>query len=378
MLSVETRQTIDDIDLPANLEPIRLLGHGSMASVFLARDRVLKRLVAIKLLRPELCDIEQSRKRFVREGQAAARLSHDTVTTVYSVGGVDEDCPYIEMEYIDGLNLEELLHSRGPFEVGEACSLLAQVASALVAAHQQNIVHRDVKPANILVENATGKATLTDFGLAAILQTGDSELTRLTREDERLGDPRYMSPEQIRGEPLTGQSDIYSLGVVAYELLTGSGPFDDAELTDMAAAHIRRPPPDPAARDSAIPLGLSETIKQCLAKKPEHRPRAKDLVRRLLDPDSIESSQTMPAPSFLRELKQRKVYQTAAAYAAIAFVLLQVVELLLQPWPQFSVVYRIAVIAAIVGFPITIVMAWIYDWRQGKLVKTEQKTSDSS
>ena len=378
MSGVTSAKDMDEIVLPANLEPIRLLGHGSMASVYLARDRNLRRLVAIKVLKPELCDIAQGRQRFEREGRAAARLSHDAVTTVYSTGRLDDDRPYIEMEYVDGANLEELLHSRGPFDVPDACRLLGRVAAALAAAHDQNIVHRDVKPANILVEHSSGEATLSDFGIAAILQTGDSELTRLTRQDERLGDPRYMSPEQLRGEPLTGQSDVYSLGVVACELLTGSGPFDDAEVSDLASAHLRRPPPDLADRDRRIPSWLSELLKKCLAKKPEHRPRATDLVQRIQNPDDAEKSQVSTAAietdlSFFRELKQRRVYQAAAAYAAISFVLLQVVDLLLQPWPDLNVVYQAAVIATVVGFPITVVLAWIYDWRRGRLVRTDSE-----
>ena len=377
MSVMDTHQDIDGIEFPPNLEPIRLLGHGSMASVYLARDRTLKRMVAVKFLKPELCEIERSRKRFEREAQAAARLSHDGITTVYSVGRNREDHPYIELEYVDGTNLEDLLHSRGAFDVAEACGILRQLASALATAHDQNIVHRDVKPANILVCNSKGAVTLTDFGLAAILQTGDHALTRLTREGERLGDPRYMSPEQLRGEPLTGQSDVYSLGVVAFELLAGRGPFDDAEIADIASAHLRRPPPDLSTRRPGVPQWLSDVVKRCLAKKPEHRPRAKDLADLIQNPNGAGTSATdapgaEPISSFFQELKQRKVYQAAAAYAAITFVLLQVVDLLLQPWPQLNVVYQLAVIACIAGFPITIVLAWIYDLHSGRLIRTDQ------
>lgn len=376
MSLVTPKQDITDIDFPSNLEPIRLLGHGSMASVYLARDKALRRMVAVKILKPELCEIEQAGRRFEREAQAAARLSHDNVATVYSVGRIDGDRPYIEMQYVDGSNLEQLLRSRGVFDVAEACEVLAQVASALAAAHERNIVHRDVKPANILVGNSDGIATLTDFGIAAILQAGDDDLTRLTREGERPGDPRYMSPEQLRGEPLTGQSDVYGLGVVAFELLTGKGPFDDAEIGSMAAAHIRRPAPDLSLRRPDIPQALSEIVQRCLAKKSEHRPRAKDLARLLRDPTSDSESASPPAgpvPAFFHELKQRKVYQAAAAYAAIIFVLLQAIDLLLQPWPQLDVVYQATVIASLAGFPVTIVLAWIYDLRHGRLVRTDRQ-----
>ena len=281
------------------------------------------------------------------------------------------------MEYVDGSNLEQLLRSRGAFDVGKACEILAQLASALAAAHEHNIVHRDVKPANILISNSNGVAILTDFGIAAILQAGDDDLTRLTREGERLGNPRYMSPEQLRGEPLTGQSDIYALGVVAFELLTGKGPFDDIEIGDMAAAHVRRPPPDLSVRRPEVPQQLSDIVKRCLAKTPEHRPRAQDLVRLFRHPGDDDNLQaetpTSSLSAFLSELKQRKVYQAAAAYAAVVFVLLQAIDLLLQPWPRFDFFYQITVVACLAGFPITIVLAWIYDLRHGKLVRTEQR-----
>lgn len=377
MRNVDAPQEIDGIAFPPNLEPVRLLGHGSMASVYLARDRQLKRLVAVKFLKSELCDIEQSRQRFEREAQAAARLSHERITTVYSVGRTVDGRPYIEMEYVDGINLEELIRSRGALPVPEACALLAEVASALAAAHERSIVHRDVKPANVLIDNASGAATLTDFGVAAILQTGDAELARLTREGELLGDPRYMSPEQLRGEPLTGQSDVYSLGIVAYEIVCGSGPFDDATVTDMASAHIRRAPPSLSARNASVPEWLSELVQRCLAKKPEHRPRARDLAKRLAESEGVErgmpgSATAAAVPGFFLQLKQRRVYQAAAAYAAGTFVLLQAVDLVLQPWPQFDVAYRFAVIACVAGFPITIIMAWLYDLRRGRLVVADQ------
>ena len=380
---MDAHQDLSAIEFPDHLEAIRLLGHGSMASVYLARDRSLKRLVAVKFLSHELCKVEKARQRFEREAQAVARLSHDSITTVYSVGRNSENRPYIEMEYVDGVNLEELLKGSEFLAVPEACQILKQIASALAAAHEQSIVHRDIKPANILVKNTSGAASLTDFGVAAILQTGDADLTRLTREGERLGDPRYMSPEQLRGEPLTGQSDVYSLGVVAFELLVGAGPFDDPEVTDIASAHIRRPPPELAARNPSVPQWLSDTIKRCLSKKPEHRPRAKDLERLLQEPEDVDhrahaAESSGQVSSFLHELKQRKVYRAAAAYAAITFVLLQVIDLLLQPWPQLNVAYQIAVIACIAGFPITIILAWIYDLRRGKLVTTIEDSESVS
>jgi len=362
-----------DFELPANLEAIRLLGHGSMATVLLARDTALKRLVAVKLLRRELSADPTCRRRFEREAQAAARLSHDCVTTVYSVGRLDNDVPYIVMEYVDGSNLAEILNAHGPFSVDEAVGLLVQISTALGAAHEQNIVHRDVKPANVLTDNKTGQATLTDFGVAAILETGTETMTRLTRVDERLGDPRYMSPEQLRGEPLTGQSDIYSLGIIGYELLTGKGPFDDPEIGNMASAHLRRPPPDLSQLRADVPQALSDTLKRCLAKSPANRPRAQDLPRLMQDPIDLSAGEgpAGPVAGFLRELKQRNVYRAAVTYAAVSFLILQVADLVLPALTDSDAPYQITVIVCLAGFPLAIVLAWIFDLRNGRLVRTE-------
>ena len=277
------------------------------------------------------------------------------------------------MEYVDGKNLADILKARGPFSIDEATGLLVQISSALAAAHEQNIVHRDVKPANVLIDNGTGRATLADFGVAAILATGTETMTRLTRADERLGDPRYMSPEQLRGETLTGQSDIYSLGIIGYELLTGKGPFDDPEIGNMASAHLRCPPPDLTKIRTDVPSALADTLKRCLAKSPERRPRAKELPRLMQNPLDLSASEAPASPvlGFLRELKKRKVYRAAVAYAAVTFLIMQVADLVLPAFTESDTPYRIMVITCLAGFPLAIVLAWIFDLRDGRLIRTE-------
>lgn len=359
--------------LPADLEGIRVLGTGSMATVVLARDTALKRLVAVKLLRKELSADPTCRSRFEREAQAAARLSHDGVTTIYSVGRLDNDEPYIVMEYVDGNNLRDVLLAHGPLGIDDAVGFLEQISSALAAAHEQNIVHRDVKPANVLIDNKSSRAMLTDFGVAALLETGSETMTRLTQVDERLGDPRYMSPEQLRGDAVTGQSDMYGLGIIGYELLTGKGPFDDAETRNMAGAHLRRPPPELSQLRSDVPKALSFALKRCLAKRPEHRPRAQDLPALMHGhgSDSINPDPTGPVVGFLRELSDRKVYRAAAAYAAATFIVLQAADLVLPALTESDTLYRITVIACLAGFPVAIVLAWIFDLRNGRLIRTQ-------
>ena len=267
---------LEGTNLPSNLEVIRVLGTGSMAHVFLARDKALKRLVAVKVLQKELAVDPVNRKRFIREAQAAARISHPCVTAVYTVGVLSNDIPYIEMEYIESTNLADLLRSQGRLDASVTRKLLQQLSSALAAAHDNRIIHRDVKPANVLIESDTRRVFLTDFGVAGILETGSETATRLTRDGERFGDPAYMSPEQLRGDALTVQTDIYGLGILGYEMLTLHGPFGDSEITNLTAAHLRRPPLDLHLLDPEIPIDLSDTLKRCVSKKPEHRPRAQD------------------------------------------------------------------------------------------------------
>ncbi len=201
---------------------------------------------------------------------------------------------------------------------------------ALAAAHDKRIIHRDVKPANVLV--AHDSVFLTDFGVAGIIESGSAAVTRLTREGDCIGDPMYMSPEQLRGEAVTEQTDIYSLGILGHEVLTLHGPFDSLEVTDIAAAHFRRTPLDSHVARTDIPIDLSKLLKQCLAKKPEHRPRVRDLVNLFGGANSVGTNGEMPAVvdttspnvlvSFLRELQERNVYRVAAAYVAMAWWLL--------------------------------------------------------
>ena len=362
-----------DFDLPPSLEFIRVLGHGSMATVILVRDTALRRLAAVKFLRKELSADAVCRRRFEREAQTAAGLSHESITTIYSVGRSRSDEPYIVMEFIDGNDLADTLSAH------ESVAILVQIASALAAAHENNIVHRDVKPANVLIESRTKRAKLTDFGLAAILETAAEAITRLTRADERLGDPRYMSPEQLRGETLTGQSDVYGLGIIGYELLTGKGPFDDPEIRNIASAHLRRPPPQLNRIRASVPQAISDTLSRCLAKNPAHRPRAQALPKLLQRQDAMATvdTETGPVAEFLRELQQRKVYRAALAYAAAAFLVLQVADLVLPALTQSNVPYQLIVIACLGGFPVVMALSWIFDLRQGRIVRAASDRASS-
>jgi len=349
--------------LAPELEVVRSLGHGSVARVLLAREPALKRLVAVKVLRQELVTDEVARARFEREAQSAAGIRHPNVTAVYRVGHAGR-IPYIVMEYIDGRTLADLLEAGGPVESREARRILASVAHALAAAHRKGIVHRDVRPGNVMVEEESGRVVLTDFGIAALLETGSEEAARLTATGVRVGNPLRMSPEQIRGEPVTVQSDVYGLGVVGYEVLTGAPPAPRlGEEVEGAWA--------PEGFGRAEDPELLELIRRCLRPIPSHRPRATEVANALArSPEpavqQVEDEPLVDIPvlhEFLREVKQRKVGRLAVAYVVIAFVFLQAVDLLTRAAPagQPEALYRVVVALTLAGFPVALVLSWIFD-----------------
>ncbi len=195
--------------LAPEFELLRGLGSGRAAHVFLARELALKRLVAVKVLRPDVGEDETARGRFEREAHSAAGISHPRVPAVHRIGRLESGLPYIVQGYVEGRNLRDRLEAMGAAQPEEARLILADVAAALSASHSKGVIHRDVRPGNVMLERDTGHAFLTDFGLAAARDTGTQSDARLTQTGEILGDPHYASPEQLRGEKVTAQADVY-------------------------------------------------------------------------------------------------------------------------------------------------------------------------
>ena len=242
----------------------RELGRGGMAVVYLARDVRLDRPVAIKLLPPERAAHDKLRDRFMREARTAARLSHPHIVPIHAVDEVRGYVFYV-MSYIDGETLAERVANRGPLPPREASRVLQEVASALAAAHGQGIVHRDVKPGNILLERAAGRAMVTDFGIARLTDGGD------TAAGELLGTPEYMSPEQAGGAAVDARSDLYSLGVVAYYMVSGQLPFTAPSVQAVLAKQLTQVPAPVANVAAGIPRSLANAIDTCLIKDPSRR-----------------------------------------------------------------------------------------------------------
>ncbi|MFD2133078.1 Stk1 family PASTA domain-containing Ser/Thr kinase [Pseudogracilibacillus auburnensis] len=242
----------------------RTIGGGGMANVYLARDIILDRDVAIKVLRLEFANDPEFIERFDREAQAATSLSHPNIVNIYDVGEEDHIL-YMVMEYIDGFTLKEYIMQNGPLPVEEALEVMKQLTDAIAHAHANGLIHRDIKPQNILMDRF-GNVKVTDFGIAIALSA-----TSLTQTNSILGSVHYLSPEQARGGMATKKSDIYSLGIVLYELLTGQLPFSGQSPISIALKHLQNETPSVRSLDASIPQSVENIVLQATAKDPFHR-----------------------------------------------------------------------------------------------------------
>lgn len=259
-------------------EIARELGRGGMAMVYLAKDIALNRDVAIKVMSPSLGADLSMAERFVREAQTSASLSHPNIIPVYTVRQT-ANITFFVMKYIQGRPLDDIMDEVGAIPVPLATAILSQVAGALGYGHKRGVVHRDVKPGNVMIDDE-GWAVVTDFGIAKVEQAEG-----LTQTGAAIGTPTYMSPEQCTAKPVTGASDQYSLGVVAYEMLTGSKPFDGDSVMSIMYAHVNEPPPPFLDSRPDCPPHVHEAVMRMLSKKPEDRfERMEDVVAALGTP----------------------------------------------------------------------------------------------
>ena len=245
-------------------EIVKSIGEGGMANVYLANDKILDRKVAIKVLRGDLANDEKFIRRFQREAQSVANLSHPNIVEVYDVEE-EEGQHYIVMEYIEGKTLKQLLQKRGSLTLSEVIDIMLQLTDGLAHAHDAYIIHRDIKPQNIMIQD-DGLVKITDFGIAMALNA-----TQLTQTNSVMGSVHYLPPEQANGKSSTIKSDIYSLGILMYELITGSVPFKGDNAVEIALKHLKEKIPSIRRQNPTIPQSVENIVLRATAKNPKNR-----------------------------------------------------------------------------------------------------------
>ncbi|MEP7326368.1 MAG: serine/threonine-protein kinase [Gemmatimonadota bacterium] len=331
----------------------RELGRGGMGIVFLARDVALDRPVAIKLLPPHFAHLPELRSRFLREARTAARLSHPHIVPIHLVEELGA-LVFFVMAYVDGESLGDRVRGRGPITPTAARRLVQEVAWALGYAHQHGVIHRDIKPDNIMLDRASGRAMVTDFGIARLVEA-DTERAL----GEIVGTVSYMSPEQALGQAVDGRSDLYSLGVTAFYALTGRLPFVGPNIPAVIHQHVNVPAPRLATQGMSVPAQLAETIDRCLTKEPSRRwPTGEALAESV----ALAGASAPEVPPQVRSLL-RLVREGAAFLAVVGAVILPIV--VLSDLPRFlltlsasgKVYLGLMALAGLLGYPSKLLMA---------------------
>ena len=263
------------------------LGSGGMGKVYRARHLSMDRPVAIKFLHQRFSEDEAARLRLLTEARAAVALRHSNAVSVTDFGHTTEGWVYIVMELLEGRTLREIVSREAPLETARAMSIMLQASDAVAAAHQAGIIHRDLKPSNILITQSADQPAVVkvlDFGIAKFFAGNDDDESELAQSNTVIGTPRYMSPEQHNGSELTPATDVYSLGVILYEMLTGMVPFSGSTPAEIAEKHVNNPPHSPREVVAAIPEEVERIVLHALEKQPSDRPpNAAEFRRELLE-----------------------------------------------------------------------------------------------
>ena len=286
-------------------EIIRSIGEGGMANVYLGHDIILDRNVAIKVLRGDLSNDEKFVRRFQREALSASSLAHSNIVEMYDVGE-DDGTYYIVMEYVEGKTLKQLLKKRGSLTLSEAIDIMSQLTDGMAHAHDSYIIHRDLKPQNIMIKD-DGQIKITDFGIAMALNA-----TQLTQTNSVMGSVHYLPPEQASGKGCTIKSDIYSMGIIFYELLSGSLPFRGDNAVEIALKHMREPLPNLKDDNPSIPQSIVNIIKRATAKNPKNRYETaremhEDLLTALDDDRMNEEEYKYKYPEHENDIKKKPI-----------------------------------------------------------------------
>ena len=366
------RPTVAELQaaLGDDFEVVREIGEGAVAVVFLAKEKGLDRAVAVKVLRGPHARDETTRKRFEREAKSSAALSHPKVVQVYRYGRLPDDTPYLVMRYVKGRTMEERLDAEGHLDLKTARRTLKEVASALAAAHAHGIIHRDVRPANVLWDEEKDEALLSDFGIAALQAPTGEQAGRLTQTGQMIGNPKYLSPEQLQDEPLTELADIYSFGVMGYELVSGKGPYDARTNTQWITAHLRSEPTRLEELRPGVDADVADLLYRCLNKDPKRRPRAADIAKKLQGADTaagavagtggFQPSAPVEEHADLNELIKRRVPQIVLVALAAGWGMMTLVDQLVDRGVLGDIFYRLTLPFVAAGVSVSTVIAWFH------------------
>lgn len=354
-------------ELAPDLEVIRHLGSGRMAEVFLARQASLDRLVAVKILSQNLAEDSTARGRFEREAKASAVLDHRNAVEVYRFGFLSDGLPFLVMQFVKGGTLEDKLEAEGPLPIPSAKRVLIEVADALASAHDNGFVHRDVRPENVLCDKDKDRVLLSDFGLAGLLPQGRDTDPRLTRVGETIGTTGYLSPEQLKGEDPTEGTDIYALGLLGYEILTGEGPFAAKGKVDLNLAHLRSEPRPVTALRPEVDQPMADLLARCLSKNPEKRPSARHIVQALRGEATAGSFGAQPPPpdNLLDSLIRRRLPQIVAVTGVVGVAAHSFIAELADRGIVPEKFYQVALDTFACAFVASIVIAW-YHGKKGR------------
>jgi serine/threonine protein kinase len=355
-------QTLSEA-LGPDFELIRLIGKGKQSEVHLAREIPLDRLVAVKVLLAGLVQDAVARARFEREAKAFASLNHPNAASVFRFGFLADGTPFLVLQYVHGRTLESRLEAEGPLSPADARRVIHDVAGALAAAHEHGFVHRDVRPANVMCDAAAGRCVLTDFGVAGLLPRGGSGDPRLTKTGEFLGDVEHMSPEVLSDHDATEASDVYALGVLGYEILTGRGPYSHLPPAGRVAAKLHGTPPRLSTLLSERDPEVEDILERCLSAAPDRRPTA-EFIERALGPEGgakVPWRAPTGAPrGLVTSLMSRRFPQFLAATAGAGWITLEGVSQLVDMGMLGHLWYRLALTTVVCGVLASAVVAWFH------------------
>lgn len=341
------------------LEIIRSLGEGKSACVYLARETALDRLVAVKVLSKPKDDTE--RLRFEREAKATAALHHPNVVSVYRVGRLDDDTPYFVMQYVKGRTVAERAAAEGLLNCPAVRRILADAASGLAEAHAAGIVHREIKPENLVIDEEHDRVLVTDFGLARLTESWRGPTTPLTTIGQVVGDVRYASPEQLRGEPVTAAADVYSLALVALDLLR-EPRRNESRMEIMTARLAGSGVQVPDSVRGSDPR-LASLLQRCLAADPKQRPSAAVVAREAGGAVDAAGAEEAGEQGVLARISRKRMPQWVVGTAASSWLLLEVVNQLEQQAVLPAVSYPIALVTAISAVLASIIVSWFHGER---------------